>query len=354
MRRRRFFQALLGGTAAVLGASRLKASSLLLDGPREATLPSIPDKPPYTSQEDILGGLPSYMTEEQGDLIYRLLSTAAGRQRLAGSLGPALRRRRDYMSLARKAFCVVDGTRIDSLNSLSLCCASPLDTGMHVRLQNSANAPTFEITSRVVFPATHVEERRFDLVARGLNLGKAEVVQAEDRWLFALIDAVAEDSLPFGPRFLDRARERLSGKGIKEVQYAFAHPYDYPEVLRLAWAGYRPNHNRTTLKTGLMGSMDGVELYQSRSVPQGWMYVTGHTEATESVDGINNAVHAGYVVDKTKLSVDSSDQPPGYIGFLIGEESGFAVNPAAVQRVSMGGHKAGAAYSRYRAEPPKT
>jgi len=45
-------------------------------------------------------------TQQQTAMLGQLLKTAGGRQKLAASLGPSLRRRRDYMSIARKALMV--------------------------------------------------------------------------------------------------------------------------------------------------------------------------------------------------------------------------------------------------------
>ena len=289
-----------------------------------------------------LGGIP-HTTPEQEDLIYSFLKDAAGRRRLAEAMGPSLRRRRDYKSLARKAFCVVDGSHVSSLGRLGLHSVLPLYNGVHYdKLRSTGDGtdiPAFEITSEVGFPASHVTERRFDLVARCLNLAKGEVTDAEDMWMFSLMDSVARDIVPFSPSFLEEARERLSGRGVKEAQYIFAHPHDATELLGLRDDRLYRNHDRVTLKTGLLGYIDGTAFYQSRSVPQGWMYVTGHTRATRAVDGVDDAVHAGYVADEARMSVLSADYPPDHMGFTLTEKAGFAVNPDAVQLVCMGGYR---------------
>jgi hypothetical protein len=69
------------------------------------------------------------------------------------------------------------------------------------------------------------------------------------------------------------------------------------------------------------------------------MYVTGHTRATRAVDGVDDAVHAGYVADEARMSVLSADYPPDHMGFTLTEKAGFAVNPDAVQLVCMGGYR---------------
>ena len=42
-----------------------------------------------------------------------------------------------------------------------------------------------------MIPITQIKERRFDSVARSLNLAKAEVGATEDSFVFGLFDAVA-------------------------------------------------------------------------------------------------------------------------------------------------------------------
>jgi hypothetical protein len=211
--------------------------------------------------------------------------------------------------------------------------------------------PTFKITSNPVFPITYIEERRFDLIARGLNLGKAEMVAAENAQMFSLIDAVSKDEndIPFGPDFLTKTRDKLSNRGVMTVLFVFVHPYDYTKILKLKdKVRLDCNYVEKSLKTGLMGGIGNTDIYQSRSVPEGYMYVTGKTEATKVVDGTDDGIYAGYVVDKVRLNMLSLFDdlhinnvghevcyPGPFFGFSISEESGFAVNPAAVQRVSM-------------------
>jgi hypothetical protein len=338
-------RSLLGGTAALLGARQLRGISLAGALVREDTGDTAQGDVFWLDKERIyLGGIP-HTTPKQEDLIYSFLKDANGRRRLAEAMGPSLRRRRDYMSLARKALCVVDGGHVSSLGRLNLHSALPLSSGVrfpcltgHLHSTGDGiDVPTFEIASKVGFPVSHVAERRFDLVARGLNLSKGEVTHAEDEWMFALMDATARDIIPFSPSFLEETRERFSLRGIKEAQYIFAHPHDTTELLKLRDERLYHNQQWTTLKTGLLGDIDGVLLYQSRAVPQGWMYLTGHTKATRTVDGVDDAVYAGYVADEERLSVLSADLPPDHMYFTLTEKVGLAVNPDAVQLVCMGG-----------------
>jgi hypothetical protein len=334
MERRSFFQAILGGTAAIFGSKLAMATT---SAPMGLSLP-----------KTIVTSYVSPETTEQINLLSTLLQTPLGRQQLALSLGPAIRRRRDYMSLVRKAFCVVDGDSVSSLNDFNLYAISPTVGGFRFRTEGAkgikATLPTSQISSNVVFPFKHVENRRFDLVARAINLGRAEVVAAENSQMFTLMDAVVEEDIEFGCYFLTEARYELSRKGVAKANLIFANPFDATEILKIGHrVNYDPNCTRITLKTGLLGYVDGVGLYQSRSVPKGYMYVTGETDPTRVEDGLDDAVYAGYVADKAKLSVTSYDPSHGWstipserhFGFILSEETGFAINPDAVQRVSM-------------------
>jgi hypothetical protein len=150
-------------------------------------------------------------TQQQTAMLGQLLKTAGGRQKLAASLGPSLRRRRDYMSIARKALMVEtlpDGAlpiydkefdtaamTVGSAPGGSFVEAFVVgeEGGDIVRVTKPkrVTVPTFEIVSNPMIPITQIKERRFDLVARSLNLAKAEVGAAEDGYVFTLFDAVA-------------------------------------------------------------------------------------------------------------------------------------------------------------------
>lgn len=142
-------------------------------------------------------------TQQQTAQLGQLLKTAGGRQKLAASLGPSLRRRRDYMSIARKALMVEtlpDGAlpiydkEFDATGkSFVEAFVVGEEGGDIVRVTKPirVTVPTFEIVANPMIPITQIKERRFDLVARSLNLAKAEVGATEDGYVFGLFDAVA-------------------------------------------------------------------------------------------------------------------------------------------------------------------
>ena len=150
-------------------------------------------------------------TQQQTAMLGQFLKTAGGRQKLAASLGPSFRRRRDYMRIARKALMVEtlpDGAlpiydkefdtaamTVGSTPGSSFVEAFVVgeEGGDIVRVTKPkrVTVPTFEIVSNPMIPITQIKERRFDFVARSLNLAKAEVGAAEDGYVFTLFDAVA-------------------------------------------------------------------------------------------------------------------------------------------------------------------
>ena len=323
MERRNFFQLLFGGATAGLGA---KIASLL-PVPKDAVI-----------TQTVVENVTPLAEMMKSDMLYDLLSNSTGRQRLAHSLGPSLARRRDYMSLVRKAFRVVDGDRVSSLNHHDLYYFRDYVTTQKIYPACGYNLciPTSEISSNPMFPIQHLQERRFDLFARDLNIAKAEVGATEDSRMFALIDAVSDDDVKFGPSFIAETRSKFSKRGVDEIQYIFANPKDVSMILKLGdKLRYVPNCDKHLQKTGLLGYVEDASLYLGRMVSEGYIYITGGTDAKTSMPGADDAVCAGYVADKLKLTVLSADHPPSHIGFSIFEESGFAVNPIAVQRVPM-------------------
>jgi hypothetical protein len=162
-------------------------------------------------------------TAQQMNLFGQLLKTAAGRQKLAAALGPSLRRRRDYMSIARKALMVEtlpDGAlpvydkEFDETGRSFIEAYVIGEEGSDVIVRRNPKrvmVPTFEIASNPMIPITQIKERRFDIVARALNLAKATVGEAEDKYIFKLFDVIAAKAVAFGealqPEFKEWAKQ---------------------------------------------------------------------------------------------------------------------------------------------------
>ena len=302
-------------------------------------------------------------TQQQTAMLGQLLKTAGGRQKLAASLGPSLRRRRDYMSIARKALMVEtlpDGAlpiydkefdtsamTVGSTPGSSFVEAFVVgeEGGDIVRVTKPkrVTVPTFEIVSNPMIPITQIKERRFDLVARSLNLAKAEVGAQEDAYVFSLFDAVASAaalkstndpvynvdiaiSAPIDINSMADGFGQVQRHDLS-VAFVFFNPRDYTDLLKWTQQNIDRETQRKLLKTGVMGYLWGATLLQSRKVGYGCVYVLADAE------------FLGVIPERIPLTVMSADRPDlRQIGFSIFENLGFLVfNPSGVQRLTVTG-----------------
>jgi hypothetical protein len=291
-------------------------------------------------------------TQQQTAMLGQLLKTAGGRQKLAASLGPSLRRRRDYMSIARKALMVEtlpDGAlpiydkEFDTTGASFVQAYVVGEEGgdiINVVKPIRVTVPTFEIAANPMIPITQIKERRFDLVARSLNLAKAEVGATEDSYVFVLFDSVAT-SIPGGTTANDSVfnidqpvNAPISVENMADafasisrhdlsVAYSFFNPRDYADLLKWTQQNIDRETQRKLLKTGVMGYLWGATLLQSRKVGYGTVYVLADAE------------FLGVIPERVPLTVMSADRPDlRQIGFSIFEILGFLVfNPSGVQRI---------------------
>jgi len=302
-------------------------------------------------------------TQQQTAMLGQLLKTAGGRQKLAASLGPSLRRRRDYMSIARKALMVEtlpDGAlpiydkefdtsamTVGSTPGSSFVEAFVVgeEGGDIVRVTKPkrVTVPTFEIVSNPMIPITQIKERRFDLVARSLNLAKAEVGAQEDGYVFGLFDAVANaaagkasnDPIYNADIAINAPIDINSmADGFGQVQrhdlsvaFVFFNPRDYTDLLKWTQQNIDRETQRKLLKTGVMGYLWGATLLQSRKVGYGSIYILADAE------------FLGVIPERIPLTVMSADRPDlRQIGFSIFENLGFLVfNPSGIQRLTVNG-----------------
>ncbi len=306
-------------------------------------------------------------TQQQTAMLGQLLKTAGGRQKLAASLGPSLRRRRDYMSIARKALMVEtlpDGALPIYDKEFDVSGPGALGTWgtdiqggsfveafvvgeeggdiVSVTKPKRVTVPTFEIVSNPMIPITQIKERRFDLVARSLNLAKAEVGAQEDQYVFQLFDGVAASAnaaagtntndfvynidqtitAPISVSQMADAYAQITRHDLS-VAYVFFNPRDYADLLKWTQENIDRETQRKLLKTGVMGYLWGATLLQSRKVGYGTFYVLADAE------------FLGVIPERIPLTVMSADRPDlRQIGFSIFENLGFLVfNPSGVQRV---------------------
>jgi hypothetical protein len=208
--------------------------------------------------------------------------------------------------------------------------------------------PTFEIVANPMIPISQIKERRFDLVARSLNLAKAEVGATEDGYVFGLFDAIAAAAATatastgqYDPVY-NEDRAAASTKIIPddladcfgEVQrhdlsfsYLFFNPRNYTDLLKWTQENIDRETQRKLLKTGVMGYLWGATLLQSRKVGFGCVYVLADAE------------FLGVVPERIPLTVMSADRPDlRQIGFSIFENLGFLVfNPSGLVRLLVPG-----------------
>jgi hypothetical protein len=292
-------------------------------------------------------------TQAQTNFLGNLMKSAAGRQKLAASLGPSLRRRRDYLSIARKALMVEtlpDGAlpiydkEFDATGQSFVQAYYVGEEGadiVSVVKPIRITVPTFEIAEAPMIPITQIKERRFDVVQRSLNLGKAEIGAAEDAKVFSLLDVVASsaagaqtndyvlnvDQAVSGPLTVDVMADGFASVERHDLQvaYNFFNPRDYADLRKWTQDNIDRETQRKLLKTGVMGYLWGATLLLSRKVTIGTVYILAENE------------FLGVIPERVPLTVMSADNPLlRQIGFSIFEILGFAIfNPSAVQRIKI-------------------
>lgn len=292
-------------------------------------------------------------TQAQTAQLGQILKTAAGRQKLAAALGPSLRRRRDYMSIARKALMVetlpdgalpiYDKEFDETGRSFVEAFVVGEQGGDIVKLANPlrVTVPTFEIASNPMIPITQIKERRFDIVSRALNLAKAEIGAAEDGFVFNLFDTIATAAAgkatsdpiynvtyPLSGSITPDAMADLFGQVQRHdnsVAYVFVNPRDYTDFLKWHDSTLDRETQRHLLKTGIMGYLWGATVLQSRKVTYGSVYVLADAE------------FLGVVPERVPLTVLSADRPDlRQIGFSVFEIAGFLIfNPSGVQKMTV-------------------
>ena len=303
-------------------------------------------------------------TQAQTAQLGQILKTAAGRQKLAAALGPSLRRRRDYMSIARKALMVetlpdgalpiYDKEFDETGRSFVQAFVVGEQGGDVVNVANPirVTVPTFEIVSNPMIPITQIKERRFDIVSRALNLAKAEIGAAEDQYVFDLFKSINDAAVtatssthqtdpvynepiaytvdlssgplglavePFADAFGMVQRHDLS------VAYIFMNPRDYVDLLKWKDSNIDRETQRHLLKTGIMGYLWGATILQSRKVVYGDVWVMADAE------------FLGVMPERVPLTVLSADRPDlRQIGFSVFEILGFLIfNPSGLMKLAI-------------------
>jgi len=199
--------------------------------------------------------------------------------------------------------------------------------------------PLFEIASNPSIPLTQIKERRFDLIERSQDLGRAMIQAAEDERVFAVLDAIATngfDSMAAGTNPDVPVVAPVTGAVLADafslverhdlrVARVFMNARDYSDLRKFGRDILDIESQAVLLKTGLMASLWGAQIIVSRLVPVGTIYVCAEPEMF------------GRIPVRTEVTVLSADDPAARtIGFSIFENIGLgAFNPRALTRLTI-------------------
>lgn len=280
-------------------------------------------------------------------IISEYIKTAAGRAKLASSMIQPLRLRRDYTSVARKAFLVEqlpDGALPiydKDPNVTAYVVGEEGENILAITKPRRVIFPLFEIASNPEIPLTQIKERRFDLIERSQDLAKAQIQAAEDARAFDVLDAVSQNGFdnlgsayvnaqvntmaPLTPAALKDAWARIETHDLR-VARIFMNALDFADVRMWGRDILDLESQASLLKTGLMGILWGAQIIVTRKVAPGYAYVCAEPE------------FVGRIPVRTELTVLSADDPKARrIGFSVFENLGIGChNPLAITRVKIG------------------
>jgi hypothetical protein len=276
-------------------------------------------------------------------IVNKYIGTSAGRKRIAASMVQSLRDRRDYSSVGRKTFLVEqlpDG-------ALPIYDKDPDVTAFVIGEEGASITaiakprrvmfPLFEIAALPKAPLTQVKERRYDLLKRMQDLGKAQVQAAEDDRVFSILDAIAIngfDSIPGGtnpdipvvapisPAVLADAFAEIETHDLR-VARVYMNAIDYADVRKFGRDVLDIESQASLWKTGMMATGWNAQFIVSRLVPRGIVYCCCEPEMF------------GRIPVRTELTVLSADNPEERtIGFSMFENLGIgAYNPRGLVRL---------------------
>ena len=278
-------------------------------------------------------------------LISDFIGTQAGRAKLAASMTQPLRLRRDYMAVGRKTFLVEqlpDG-------ALPIYDKDP-DVTAYVVGEEGENIlaitkprrvifPLFEIASTPEIPLTQIREKRYDLIERTQDLGRASIQAAEDERGFAVLDAIAVNGFdsvaggvnpdipvvaPLSPSIFADAFAQIEQHDLR-VARLFFNALDYADLRKFNRDIMDIEGQRELRLTGLMGTLYGAQIITSRLVPAGTVYLCCEPEMF------------GRIPVRQELTVLSADNPQARtIGFSMFENLGIgAYNPKGLVRITI-------------------
>ncbi|MEN6409352.1 MAG: HK97-fold major capsid protein [Anaerolineaceae bacterium] len=271
------------------------------------------------------------------------IGSQPGRRRLAASMIQPLRERRDYSSVGRKTFLVEqipDG-------AIPIYDKDPDVTAYVIGEEGESITavmkprrvifPLFEIAALPKAPLTQIKERRYDLLKRMQDLGKAQIQAAEDDRVFSIMDAIAVngfDSLPGGtnpdipvvaplsPAVLADAFAEIEFHDLR-VARVYMNARDYADIRKFGRDVLDIESQATLWKTGMMATGWNAQFIVSRLVPAGVVYCCCEPEMFG---------RSPVRTELTVLSADNSEERT--IGFSMFENLGIgAYNPRGLVRL---------------------
>ncbi len=276
-------------------------------------------------------------------VVSELIETQAGRRRLAASMIQPLRDRRDYTSVGRKTFLVEqipDGASAlydKDPDVVAYVIGEEGETITSYSKPRRVQFPLFEIGALPKAPMTQVKERRYDLLKRMQDLGKAQIQAAEDDRVFSIMDAIAVNgfdnvpggtnpdipiSAPISPAHLADAFAEIERHDLR-VARVYMNAVDYADIRKFGRDVLDIESQATLWKTGMMATGWNAQFIVSRLVPPGVVYICCEPE------------HFGRIPVRTELTVLSADNTEERtIGFSMFENLGIgAFNPKGLVRL---------------------
>jgi hypothetical protein len=301
-------------------------------------------------------------TKANETMLATLIKTAAGREKLAISLGPSIRRRKHFMSFASApTIHTQESTYVRYRDKFNLLVVD--DEGGEILYKKNYRddsiisyripVPVFSLSANPMIPIHIILAGEFNIVARALNIAKAEIGGTEDSHIIDLWNTGAQmandgvidgnKDIPWSDNIFKEAKEVFAKRGLS-MKACFVHPRT-GGVEILKWLGEAALDTFSTetkdVGRGILGYKDGVEFRHSRHVAPGFTYFTAERVGTEggrnemSLARYTRDVYAAYIIEESPLSVVTTDRPDlEQIGFNFSEEVGLAANPIAVQRVA--------------------
>ncbi len=276
-------------------------------------------------------------------VVDKYIQSPAGRRRLAASMVQPLRERRDYSSVGRKTFLVEqvpDGAQPlydKDPDVTAYVIGEEGESITAVMKPRRVHFPLFEIAALPKAPLTQIKERRYDLLKRMQDLGKAQIQAAEDDRVFSIMDAIAVngfDSLPGGTNpdipVVAPISPAVLADAFAEIEYhdlrvarVYMNARDYADIRKFGRDVLDIESQASLWKTGMMASGWNAQFIVSRLVPAGVVYCCCEPEMF------------GRIPVRTELTVLSADNPEERtIGFSMFEQLGIgAYNPRGLVRL---------------------